>query len=98
MSKTRTFTSLAAAGALVLASAVPLATSASAKGWKRWHGNHGDPGWSQRYAHPGSRNVYVYEKSKRNNVGAAVAIGLGALVLGLALSDAAHRHHGHADY
>lgn len=98
MNMTRTFASLAAAVALVLTSAAPLATAASAKSWKRWHANRDHAGWSQRHAHAGSRTVYVYEKSKRNTVGTVVAIGLGALVLGLALSDAAHRHHGHPDY
>lgn len=97
MSKTRIFATIAAAGALALSSAAPLSTAAVAGGWKNG-GGHGQHGWGQHYPHHGNRTVHVYEKKKRNNVGAAVAVGIGALILGLALSDAAHRHHGHAQY
>ncbi|MEW5962678.1 MAG: hypothetical protein AB1749_03870 [Pseudomonadota bacterium] len=94
MSKTRTFASLAAAGALLLTSVAPLSSAAYAGGWKHGVG-HGQHGWSQHYPRHGNRTVYVYEKKKRSHAGTAVAVGIGALILGLALSDAAHRHHGH---
>lgn len=96
----RKLTSIGLAAAIAATSALPLAGAANAYGWKRGGHEAGFSGhnWSKQ-RHLGKphryqgRNVYVYEK-RRNNVGTAVAIGLGALILGLAISDSA-RHDRH---
>lgn len=46
--------------------------------------------YAQPYAHGYHGNHY---KKKRNNNGAAIAIGLGALILGTMIASEANRHH-----
>ncbi len=92
MTITRTLTSLAAAAAITAGSMLPLATAAEA-GRRHGHayGDHYDGGHSYRYAEPyhyGYGYGHHYRKKKRNNVGKAIAIGAGLLMLGIIASEA----------
>lgn len=96
MSLPRKLATFAAAAAIAAASALPLSAAAQAQGSKRWHAGPGSHGWSQRHVAPSHawhhRHVTI-DARKRTSIGPAVAIGLGALFLGLVIADAAHHHH-----
>lgn len=91
----------AVATAVAAGTLVPLATSAHA-GQRDWNGHNGynrrhhesydDRRFdTHRYAGP-HHERHVYRKKKRNNVGPAIAIGLGALVLGIIASESGRSH------
>lgn len=99
---TRKITSIATAAALVATTLGPLATSASAEGW---HGRRGGPSYShsernwdhgrrhhyqKRYAHRRHHERH-HRHHRRDNTGKYIALGVGALMLGIIASEAAHR-------
>ena len=109
MSIKKTMVSGLAAVSIAAASLLPLSTAASAHGWQGQHGNHN--AYSQRINpwNGGHRNAAAYEyrhdggdygyHRHRNNVGGAVAVGIFATVLGLALAAESNRvqHHYYDD-
>lgn len=86
----------AVAGVLALQ---PLTTSiASADGWRRQHGGYG--GYGRSYGHPRPAYGYGYgyaapqQHHRRDRTGRAVGaavLGIGALIVGAAIADAARR-------
>lgn len=96
MTFSRKVTSLAAAAAVATGALIPLATAAEAgKRHGHHYGRHYDGGHSHRYAEPYHYGYgYGYRKRKRNNVGKAIAIGAGLLMLGIIASEA-HRGRRH---
>jgi Spy/CpxP family protein refolding chaperone len=90
MTITKKLTSMATAAALAATALVPMATTASAKDWndgrkggnysRNWDGDRGD-----RY--DGRRHRYGHRRHK-DNTGKYIAIGLGALMLGIIASEA----------
>lgn len=94
MTITRKLTSLSVAAAVAAGTLIPLATSADAG--RRHHRDHYsyrhyDDGYSHRYAGP-HHERYVYRKKRRNHVGPAIALGVGALMLGIIASEHRRKH------
>lgn len=96
MTITRKFTSLATAAALAATALGPLATSASAEGWR--DGRRGGPDYAYSQQHNwkghknGKRHRYGHRRHhKRDNTGKYIALGVGALMLGIIASEAARR-------
>jgi hypothetical protein len=96
MTFTKQLTSLAAAAAIAATSLVPLATTASAHdgykdrdGYSRnWDGNgRGNRNWDGDYDGPRHYRAYSHHRH-RDNTGKYIAIGLGALMLGIIASEA----------
>lgn len=89
MTISRTLTSLSVAAAVAVSSLIPLASAANA-GSRHDGARHYDGGGSYRHAAPRHSDYghgYAYRKKRRDNVGPAIAIGLGALMLGIIASD-----------
>lgn len=101
MTIARKITGVTTAAAIAITALVPMATAASAEGWRG--GNRGE----RHYAYNDRRNFkkrhharkhdrrhqrrhYVVRR-KRDNTGKYIAIGVGALLLGAILADSAHR-------
>jgi hypothetical protein len=94
MITTRKLTSTIAAAALAATTLVPMATAASAEGWQGGRGR--DYGYSQRgdYGrghHDGYRGERYGYHRRHNDTGKYIAIGLGALMLGIIASEAGRR-------
>jgi hypothetical protein len=90
MNISRKMTSLVTAAALVATTMGPLATSASAEGW---HGRRGGPSYAHSQ-HKGSRHYHQRSYARRHhhdNTGKYVAIGVGALMLGIIAAEASRR-------
>lgn len=93
MTITRTFTSLAVAAALAATSAVPLATSASADSGR---GRHFGAPHAGRHWHSGDHHRFAYKHHhKHDKTGRIIALGLGALMLGIIASQAGRRDTGY---
>jgi hypothetical protein len=97
MTISRKLTSITTAVALAVASFGPLATSASAGGYRggdgyggRHYSRHDDRGYRGDYGYRGGRNRY-YGRKKKNNTGKYIAIGAAALMLGIIASEASRR-------
>ncbi len=93
----RTMTSITATAVLAATTLAPVA--ASAEPWNHNHGNNhaysqrgdrgrgGDHGnWNGR----GRHDFYAYRRHKHHNTGKYIALGIGALMLGIMASEAAH--------
>lgn len=96
----RTLTSLTAAVALAATTLAPMATSASAD---PWHGGrhdgyaYSDRGdWNRGRDHGdwdrdrGHHDFYAYRRHKHHDTGKYIALGIGALMLGIMASEAGH--------
>lgn len=90
----RKLTSITTALAIAVTAMAPLATTASAEGWRDGrrgggqHYSHNDKG---NWGHKGKRRHYAHRRHRRDNTGKYVALGVGALMLGVILSEAS-RH------
>ena len=99
----RKITSLSTAVALAAAALAPMATSASAEPWQDSHrggysrsdrGGDWDRGRQhgrrdfQRGHDGGGHNFHAYRRHKRHNTGKYIALGIGALMLGIMASEA----------
>ena len=95
MNTTRKLTSIATAAALAASALGPLATSASAEGWRDGRRGGPDYAYSERHnwkgGHHGKRHRYGHRRHKRDNTGKYIALGVGALMLGIIASEAARR-------
>ncbi len=91
----RKLTSLTAAAALAATTLAPMATSASAEPWHNHngyaHSDRGDWGrgddrgdWNRR----GRHDFYAYRRHKHHDTGKYIALGIGALMLGIMASEA----------
>ncbi len=92
MITTRKFTSIATAAALAATALGPLATSASAEGWR--DGRRGGPDHAyarseRRDWNRGQGRRYAHRRHKHDNTGKYIALGVGALMLGIIASEAA---------
>ena len=105
MTISRKLTSITTAIAIAVASFGPLATSASAGGYRGGEGYYGGGGYGGGgrhysrgyggdyrgdYGHRGGRDRY-YAFKKKNNTGKYIAIGAAALMLGIIASEASRR-------
>jgi len=94
MTTTRKITSIATAAALAATALGPLATSASAEGWR--DGRRGGPDYAYarserrdwQRGHRG-RHRYAHRRHRHDNTGKYIALGVGALMLGIIASEAA---------
>jgi hypothetical protein len=97
----RTLTSIIATVALAATTLAPMATSASAEPWNGHHDNyarsdrgdwnHGDRGnWDGRGRDGGRHDFYAYRRHKHHDTGKYIALGIGALMLGIMASEAGH--------
>jgi hypothetical protein len=94
MTITRKLTSITTAAALAAAALAPMTTAASAEGWR-----DGRRGGDYAYARSerrdwnrgGHRRHYAHRRHRRDNTGKYIALGVGALMLGIIASEAA-RH------
>jgi hypothetical protein len=97
----RKLTSLTAAMALAAATLIPIATSANAEPWNGGHrdggyghSDHGDwnrggrGDWDGRDG--GRHDFYAYRRHKHHDNGKYIALGIGALMLGIMASEAGH--------
>jgi Spy/CpxP family protein refolding chaperone len=94
MNTTRKLTSIATAAALAASALGPLATSASAEGWRDGRRGGPDYAYSERNEWKGGhhkRHRYAHRRHKRDNTGKYIALGVGALMLGIIVSEAARR-------
>jgi len=94
MAFTRKLTSITTAAALAASALGPLATSASAEGWRDGRRGGPDYAYSQRDNwNGGHRNHrrYGHRHHRHDNTGKYIALGVGALMLGIIASEAA-RH------
>ncbi len=93
MNTTRKLTSIATAAALAASALGPLATSASAEGWRDGRRGGPDYAYSERNNWKGGRhgkhNRYAHRRHKHHNTGKYIALGVGALMLGIIASEAA---------
>ena len=106
MTITRKITAITTATALAFTAMAPLATTASADGYR--DGRHGGPqivqvrgekrDWkrgkrhSKRYGRWDDRRHHRHHRRhKRDNTGKYIALGVGALMLGIIASEAARR-------
>ena len=91
----RKFTSLATAAALAATALGPLATSASAEGWRDGRRGGPDYAYSERHDWKGGHRKHRRfghhhrRHHKRDNTGKYIALGVGALMLGIIASEAA---------
>jgi hypothetical protein len=96
----RTLTSLTTAVALAATTLAPIATSASAEPWRDGYrggygqqnrgefnrgGDHGD--WN-RGGDRGRHDFYAYRRHRHHDTGKYIALGIGALMLGIMASEA----------
>jgi hypothetical protein len=99
MTISRKLTSITTAIAITVASFGPLATSASAGGYRggdgyggRHYSRHDDRGYRGDYGYRGGRDRYYSRHyRKRDNTGKYIALGVGALMLGIIASEASRR-------
>ena len=95
MTTTRKITSIATAAALAATALGPLATSASAEGWRDGRRGGPDYAYSERNDWKGGRHDkrhrYAHRRHKRDNTGKYIALGVGALMLGIIAAEAS-RH------
>jgi Spy/CpxP family protein refolding chaperone len=95
MNKARKFASLATAAALAATALGPLATSASAEGWRDGRRGGPDYAYSERNdwkgGNHGKRHRYAHRRHRHNDTGKYIALGVGALMLGIIASEAARR-------
>ena len=99
MTITRPLTSLTVAAALAATALGPMATAANADGWRGRGGYHTTYRNGTSHWNDGPRHRFAY-RSKRDNTGRIIALGLGALMLGIIASQASHndyRYHGNYD-
>jgi hypothetical protein len=96
MSFTGKIASITTAAALAATALGPLATSASAEGWR--DGRRGGPDYAYSQQHNwkghknGKRHRYGHRRHhKRDNTGKYIALGVGAFMLGIIASEAARR-------
>ncbi len=92
----RKLTSITTAAALAASALGPLATSASAEGWRDGRRGGPDYAYSERNDWKGGRhgkhNRYAHRRHrKHDNTGKYIALGVGALMLGIIASEAARR-------
>jgi hypothetical protein len=102
MTVKRTLTSITAAVALAATTLAPMATSANADPWNGNHNNYahsdrgdwnrgGDRGnWDGRGRDGGRHDFYAYRRHKHHDTGKYIALGIGALMLGIMASEASH--------
>ncbi len=92
MTISRSLTSLTVAVALAASAIGPMATAASADGWRGGHRNHHVTRHAPRRHWRGGRNHhrYVYRHRRRDKTGKYIAIGFGAFMLGI-IAAQAHR-------
>lgn len=97
----RKITSLAAAAAVATGTLLPLAATAEAgsRHGKHYGHSHGAKIYgghrshrSYVYSNYDHHHGYVYRKKRRSHVGPAIALGIGALMLGIVASEHHHRH------
>jgi Ni/Co efflux regulator RcnB len=97
MTITRKLTSITTAVALAAAALAPMTTAASAEGW-----HNGRRGGDYAYArserrdwdrgdYRDGRRHYAHRRHRRDNTGKYIALGVGALMLGIIASEAARR-------
>jgi hypothetical protein len=96
MSFTGKIASITTAAALAATALGPLATSASAEGWRDGRRGGPDYAYSERHNWKGGhrkhrRYGHHRRHHKRDNTGKYIALGVGALMLGIIASEAA-RH------
>ena len=96
----RTLTSLTAAVALAATTLAPMAISANAEFWNghrdgHAYSDHGD--WNRGRDHGdwdgrghGRHDFYAYRRHKHHDTGKYIALGIGALMLGIMASEAGH--------
>jgi len=89
----RKLTSPTAAVALAAATLVPIATSANAEPWNGGHRDggyaHNDRGGDYGRGRDGGRHdFYAYRRHKHHDTGKYIALGVGALMLGIIASEA----------
>jgi hypothetical protein len=99
----RKFTAIATAAAVAVTALGPLTTSASAEGWR--DGRRGGPevtyvrgekrNWKRGKRHAGKHRRWDdrrhHRRHKRDNTGKYIALGVGALMLGIIASEASRR-------
>jgi hypothetical protein len=94
MITTRKLTSIATAAALAASALGPLATSASAEGGQDGRRGGPDYAYSERNdwkgGHRRGHNRYAH-RHHRDNTGKYIALGVGALMLGIIASEASRR-------
>ena len=97
MTISRKLTSITTAIAIAVASFGPLATSASAGGYRggdgyggRHYSRHDDRGY-RGDGYRGRNRYYARHYRKRDNTGKYIALGVGALMLGIIASEASRR-------
>ena len=94
MSRTKTIHTGLVVAAVAVGSLIPLANAANAHEWRGTHGAYsqrinpwnGGRGNADRYEYRNDSGDYGYHRQHRDNVGGAVAVGIFATVLGLALA------------
>jgi hypothetical protein len=98
MTISRKLTSITTAIAIAVASFGPLATSASAGGYRdgdgyggRHYSRHDNRGWRDDGYRGGRNRYYARHYRKRDNTGKYIALGVGALMLGIIASEASRR-------
>jgi hypothetical protein len=99
MTIARKLTSLTTAAALAATALGPMTSAASAESWRDGRGGGSDytyarserRDWDGDRGDHGRRHRYGYRHHKRDNAGKYIALGIGALVLGILASEAA-RH------
>ena len=95
MTITRSLTSVTVAAALAATTLGSMATAASADGWRDGRGGyHAARRFGNRHWNGGPRYHYAF-RSKRDNTGRIIALGLGALMLGIIASQAGHDPYGY---
>jgi len=92
MTITRKLTSITTAVALAATALVPMTTAASAEGWHKG-GRGGDRTFarSERRDWDGGRRHRYAHRRHRDHTGKYIALGLGALMLGIIASEAGRR-------
>lgn len=92
MTIARKLTAITTAAALAATAMGPLATSASAESWR--DGRRGGPGHAYSERHHwngghGRRHRYAQRRHRHHNTGKYIALGVGALMLGIIAAEAA---------
>jgi len=99
MTITRMLASLTTAAALAATALGPMTSAASAEGWRDGRGGGPDytyarsqrRDWNDDRRDHGPRHRYAHRRHRRDNAGKYIALGIGALVLGILASEAARR-------
>jgi Spy/CpxP family protein refolding chaperone len=93
MTITRRLTTLTTAAALAATALGPMATTACAEGWRDGGRDHSYARSERRDWDRGGRDHWRYRYAHRrhhDNTGKYIALGVGALMLGIIASEAAH--------